>query len=190
MAGPLDRKGMITVERTPLEGLLVITPRVFGDPRGRFLESFNLRQFEEATGVNARFVQDNESLSMAGVLRGLHYQVAPHAQAKLVRVARGAVLDAVVDIRPHSPTFGSHFSLVLDDRDCRSLFIPEGFAHGFRTLEDHTLFQYKCSDYYHPASERTIAWNDPRLAIPWNIADPILSEKDRKGAPFSSLMPA
>jgi dTDP-4-dehydrorhamnose 3,5-epimerase len=174
-------------EPTPLEGLWLIHPQVFGDHRGRFMETFNERAFAQATGVTPHFVQDNESLSMAGVLRGLHFQAAPHAQAKLVRVSRGAVLDVVVDIRPASPTFGKHYAVALDDRDFRMLYIPEGFAHGFRTLEDHTIFNYKCTAYYHPASERTIAWNDPALGIPWGISDPIVSEKDKKGTPFTAM---
>lgn len=177
---------MITVHPTPIDGLLEIRPRVFGDDRGRFMETFNERAFAEATGVKHRFVQDNESLSMAGVLRGLHFQVAPHEQAKLVRVARGSVLDVVVDIRPSSPTFGRHFSAVLDDREHRMLYIPASMAHGFLTLEDATLFTYKCSGYYHPGSERTIAWNDPDLAIPWGVDDPVLSDKDRGGLAFAS----
>lgn len=178
---------MMRVETTPLAGLWLIHPTVFGDHRGRFLEAFNERAFAEATGAEVRFVQDNESLSMAGVLRGLHFQAPPHAQAKLVRVSQGAVLDVVVDIRPTSATFGRHFSVRLDDTDFRMLYIPEGFAHGFRTLEDRTIFTYKCTAYYHPASERTIAWNDPALAIPWGITDPIVSEKDRKGTPFATM---
>lgn len=172
-------------EHTPLEGLWLLQPKVFRDERGHFLESFNRRTFEKATGIRADLVQDNESLSHAGVLRGLHYQAPPHAQAKLVRVSSGSVLDVCVDIRPASPTFGRHFKVVLDARDMRMLYIPEGFAHGFLTLENGTIFTYKCSAYYDPASERTLLWNDPQLAIDWDIAAPVLSAKDRAGMPFA-----
>lgn len=175
----------MTAETTPLEGLWLLRPNVFRDERGHFLETFNHCAFEQATGLRVRFVQDNESLSQAGVLRGLHFQVPPHAQAKLVRVSRGSVLDVCVDIRPTSPTFGRHYSVVLDARELAMLYIPEGFAHGFRTLENETIFTYKCTAYYDPGSERTILWNDPRLGIDWGITDPVLSAKDRAGMPFS-----
>lgn len=175
------------VERTHLEGLLLLRPQVFGDARGWFLESFNTRTFRELTGATVEFVQDNESMSQAGVLRGLHYQEEPYAQAKLVRVVQGAVLDVVVDIRRASPTFGQHMAFQLDSKDKTMLFIPAGFAHGFRTLEDGTIFHYKCSAYYHPPSERTILWNDPALGIAWGIDDPVLSAKDKAGVPFATL---
>ena len=178
---------MITVERTELEGLLILRPRVFRDDRGWFLESFNARAFAETTGVSTVFVQDNESLSQAGVLRGLHFQAAPHAQQKLVRVIRGAVLDVCVDIRPGSPTFGRHVKVALNGEEKTMLYIPEGCAHGFRTLENDTVFSYKCSDYYHPPSERTLLWNDPALGIDWGIADPVLSAKDKAGVPLAQL---
>lgn len=177
---------MITVERTALEGLLILRPKVFRDDRGWFLESFNARAFAEATGLDTAFVQDNESLSQAGVLRGLHYQVAPWAQQKLVRVIQGAVLDVCVDIRPGSPTFGRHLKLELTGEEKTMLFIPAGFAHGFRTLRDGTIFSYKCSAYYHPPAERTLLWNDPALGIDWGIADPVLSPKDKAGLPLSA----
>lgn len=177
------------IEHTPLEGLLVLRPKVFGDTRGWFLESFNARAFREATAVDVDFVQDNESMSQAGVLRGLHYQAAPHAQAKLVRVIRGAVLDVCVDIRAGSPTFGKHFALTLDGEEKTMLYIPAGFAHGFRTLEDGTIFSYKCSAYYHPPSERTIRWNDPALNIDWGIDEPLLSAKDLAGVTLASIIP-
>lgn len=177
------------IEHTPLEGLLVLRPKVFGDTRGWFLESFNARAFREATAVDVDFVQDNESMSQAGVLRGLHYQAAPHAQAKLVRVIRGAVLDVCVDIRAGSPTFGKHFALTLDGEEKAMLYIPAGFAHGFRTLEDGTIFSYKCSAYYHPPSERTIRWNDPALNIDWGIDEPLLSAKDLAGVTLASIIP-
>lgn len=180
---------MITIERTGLEGLLILRPKVFRDDRGWFLESFNMRAFAEATGVRTTFVQDNESLSQAGVLRGLHFQAAPFAQQKLVRVIQGAVLDVCVDIRRDSPTFGRHVTVELTGEEKTMLFIPEGFAHGFRTLRDGTIFSYKCSDYYHPPSERTLLWNDPALGIDWGIAEPILSAKDKAGVPLEQLQP-
>ncbi len=179
---------MMHVETTPLSGLLVIRPTVFRDPRGWFLESFNKRSFEQATGLTAPFVQDNESLSQTGVLRGLHVQTEPHAQAKLVRVVRGAVLDVCLDIRTDSPTFGEHFKIELNGAEKTMLYIPEGFAHGFHTLEDDTVFSYKCTTYYHPPSELTILWNDPAFAIDWRIVDPVLSAKDLRGLPLASIM--
>ncbi|MBP8822937.1 MAG: dTDP-4-dehydrorhamnose 3,5-epimerase [Flavobacteriales bacterium] len=171
---------------TAIGGLLRIRPRVFGDPRGQFMETFNAGQFAKATGITDRFVQDNESRSRAGVLRGLHLQVAPHAQAKLVRVVRGAVLDVCVDCRPGSPTYGQHVGIRLDDRQNELLYIPEGMAHGFVALEEETVFSYKCSAYYAPAAERTILWNDPDLAIDWGIDRPLISDKDLAGAPFKA----
>ena len=176
----------MTAERTPLEGLWLLRPKVFRDARGHFLEPFNRRAFRTATGLDVDFVQDNESLSQSGVVRGLHFQAPPHAQAKLVRVSRGAVLDVCVDIRPASTTYGQHLKVVLDASDMLMLYIPEGFAHGFRTLEDDTIFNYKCTAYYDPASERTILWNDPQLGIDWGITDPLLSAKDRSGVLFTS----
>lgn len=176
------------VETTPLEGLIVLRPNVFRDARGWFLESFNERTVEEAIGRLPRFVQDNESLSQTGVLRGLHFQADPHAQAKLVRVVSGAVLDVCVDIRPASPTFGKHYKLVLDGEEKTMLYIPEGFAHGFRTLADNTIFSYKCTAFYAPSAERCILWNDPALAIDWGISDPVISNKDRAGTPFATLV--
>lgn len=172
-------------ETTPFPGLLVLRPRIFGDERGHFLETFNAAAFAKATGITAPFVQDNESRSRAGVLRGLHLQAAPHAQAKLVRVVAGAVLDICVDARPESPMFGRHYGIRLDAVEKAMLYIPEGFAHGFVALEDDTVFSYKCSAYYHPTAERTIRWDDPELAIDWGMADPIVSAKDRAGLPFA-----
>lgn len=176
---------MIEVTTTPLADLLVIRPKVYRDARGWFLESFNAKAFKDATGITTELVQDNESMSHEGVLRGLHFQAAPHGQAKLVRVIQGAVLDVCVDIRPESPTYGKHFSIELDGEEKTMLYVPIGFAHGFRTLRNHTIFSYKCSAYYHQASERTIRWNDPELNIDWGIADPVLSDKDRAGLPFA-----
>ncbi len=177
---------MIEVFKTRMDGLLRLRPRIFADDRGHFLEPFNTATFARATGITAPFVQDNESCSKAGVLRGLHVQAAPHAQAKLVRVIKGAVLDVCVDLRPGSSTFGEHFSARLDHVDHEMLYVPAGMAHGFLALEDDTIFAYKCSAYYAPAAERTILWNDPDLDIPWGIEKPLISVKDMEGASFAS----
>jgi dTDP-4-dehydrorhamnose 3,5-epimerase len=163
---------------TPIEGLLELEPTVFQDARGYFFESWNEQKFR-AAGLDFQFVQDNESCSEKGVLRGLHFQVAPHAQGKLVRVVRGAVLDVAVDIRPNSATYGQHHALVLSAENKKQFWIPPGFAHGFLTLEDNTIFAYKCTDYYHKDSERSLFWNDPALGIFWGIENPNLSDKDR-----------
>jgi dTDP-4-dehydrorhamnose 3,5-epimerase len=165
------------VIKTPLEGLLVIEPKVFKDHRGYFYESYNAEAFKQA-GVDAVFVQDNQSLSQKGILRGLHFQAPPHAQGKLVRVIKGAVLDVVVDIRKNSPTYGQHFSIELTEENFKMFWIPPGFAHGFVTLEDHTIFSYKCTDVYNKAAEGGLLWNDPELGINWGIEQPVLSEKD------------
>lgn len=156
-------------------------PQVFGDPRGYFFESFSQRTFDEAVRP-IRFVQDNESKSSYGVLRGLHFQKPPYAQSKLVRVVRGTVLDVAVDIRRGSPTFGRHVAVELSGENKRQLFIPRGFAHGFSVLSREAVFQYKCDNYYAPQSEGAIAWNDPRIGIDWRIpaSDVLLSDKDRK----------
>jgi dTDP-4-dehydrorhamnose 3,5-epimerase len=177
---------MMEVERTAIEGVLVLRPKVFQDPRGYFLESFNQEEFTRATGSQTVFVQDNESGSAKGVLRGLHLQVGEHAQAKLVRVTAGAVLDVCVDLRPGSATFGKHVPIRLDARGKTMFFIPPGLAHGFLALEEDTVFLYKCSAPYAPQAERTILWNDPDLAIDWGIADPLVSAKDQAGQPFSA----
>ena len=163
---------------TPIEGLLELEPAVFQDARGYFFESWNEQKFR-AAGLDFQFVQDNESCSEKGVLRGLHFQVAPHAQGKLVRVVRGAVLDVAVDIRPNSATYGQHHALVLSAENKKQFWIPPGFAHGFLTLEDNTIFAYKCTDYYHKDSERSLLWNDPALGIDWGNENPTLSDKDR-----------
>lgn len=167
---------------TGIEGLILLKPRIFQDDRGYFMESFNTSVFENL-GVPVHFVQDNESQSEKGVLRGLHFQKPPHAQAKLVRVIRGAALDVVVDLRTSSPTFGQHRVFTLDDKKKELLFIPEGFAHGFLALETPTLFSYKCSNFYRKDAEDGLRWNDPQFNIAWGIEQPILSEKD-KIAPF------
>ena len=164
---------------TDLDGVVIVEPQIFGDRRGDFFESFSLRAFDEAVRP-IRFVQDNESKSSYGVLRGLHFQKPPHAQSKLVRVISGTVLDVAVDIRRGSPTFGRHVAVELSGENRRQLFIPRGFAHGFVVLSEEAVFQYKCDNYYAPQSEGAIAWNDPQIGIDWRIdpANVILSEKD------------
>ena len=171
--------------KTPIDGLIVIEPRIFGDDRGYFFESFSERDFAEAVGP-VRFVQDNESKSRYGVVRGLHFQKAPYAQSKLVRVVSGAVLDVAVDLRKGSPTFGQYFGVELTGENHRQFFIPKGFAHGFSVLSEEVVFQYKCDEFYHPEAEGAIAWNDPDLAIDWRIpvADIILSAKDSRNPLF------
>lgn len=167
--------------KTEIEGVVVIEPKVFGDHRGYFFESFSERDF--ATQVREiRFVQDNESKSCYGVLRGLHFQKPPYAQSKLVRVVKGAVLDVAVDIRRGSPTFGKHVAVELTEENHRQFFIPRGFAHGFVVLSDEAVFQYKCDSFYAPQHEGAIAWDDPDFAIDWKVPTEklILSEKDRK----------
>lgn len=165
---------------TAVEGVFVIEPTVFGDSRGYFFESFNARDFAQKTGVDVHFVQDNESKSTYGVVRGLHFQRPPYAQAKLVRVVKGTVLDVAVDLRSNSPTFAQHVEVELTADNHRQVFIPKGFAHGFAVLSDEAVFQYKCDDYYHPEAEGALAWNDPMFGIDWRIpADKvILSAKD------------
>ncbi len=161
-----------------LEGVVEYTPRKFGDPRGWLMESYNKRVLE-AAGVEADFVQDNQSFSVKNVLRGLHFQKPPYAQAKLVRVLTGRALDVMVDIRKDSPTYGKHLTVILDAEQSNQVFIPVGFAHGFLTLEDNTTFFYKCSNYYNKESEGGLIWNDPALNIDWNVQDPIVSDKDQ-----------
>jgi len=175
---------------TPLAipAILLIEPKVFGDERGFFFESFNQRAFNEATGLDVQFVQDNHSKSARGVLRGLHYQLPPAAQGKLVRVTAGEVFDVAVDIRPGSPTFGRWVGEVLSTENKRQLWIPAGFAHGFQVLSDSAEFLYKTTDYYAPQYERCIQWNDPDLAIPWPLPDaPELSAKDKAGFAFAEI---
>lgn len=167
---------------TPIADLLIFEPKVFGDDRGFFFESFNERAFEAATGRRVTFVQDNHSRSERGVLRGLHYQIQ-NPQGKLVRVVNGEVLDVAVDIRRQSPTFGQHVAVLLSAENKRQLWIPEGFAHGFVVLSESADFLYKTTDYYTPSAERSIAWNDPTLAIDWQLQgmEPRLSAKDQQG---------
>lgn len=166
---------------TEIEGVVVIEPDVFGDERGYFFESFSEKRFDQMVG-RVDFVQDNESKSHYGVVRGLHFQKGEHAQSKLVRVVLGRVLDVAVDIRRGSPTFGRHVAVELTGENHRQFFIPRGFAHGFAVLSDEAVFQYKCDNYYAPASEGGIAWDDPALAIDWRLpaGEILLSEKDRR----------
>lgn len=168
------------VVKTELEGVIILEPRLFKDDRGYFFESFSQREFDEKVRP-VKFVQDNESKSVYGVLRGLHFQKPPFAQSKLVRVIQGAVLDVAVDIRVGSPTYGKHVAVELTAENHRQLFIPRGFAHGFSVLTDEVVFQYKCDNFYAPQSEGAIVWNDPALGIDWRIpeASVILSEKDK-----------
>lgn len=174
---------------TEIQGLFIIEPDVYGDSRGYFFESFNKRRFKEQTGINVDFVQDNESRSTYGVVRGLHFQRPPHAQAKLVRVVSGRVLDVAVDLREGSPTYGKHVAVELSGENHRQVFIPKGFAHGFSVLSEEAVFQYKCDDYYAPETEGAVAWDDPDIAIDWRISadDMILSEKDKKHPRLSEL---
>ena len=169
----------MNIIKTDIDGVVIIEPKVFGDNRGYFFESFSHREFcEKVRKVD--FVQDNESKSCYGVVRGLHFQKSPYCQSKLVRVVKGAVLDVVVDVRKGSPTFGKHISIELTEDNHRQVFIPRGFAHGFAVLTDVAILQYKCDNYYAPQSEGAIAWDDPDLGIDWKIpADKvILSAKD------------
>ena len=171
---------------TNIPDVKLLKPRVFEDDRGYFFESFRQDVLEEA-GIKTHFVQDNQSMSHKGALRGMHYQIPPHAQDKLVRVTQGAVIDVAVDIRPSSHTFGKHVMQELSAKNGLQMFVPKGFAHGFLVLEDHTIFQYKCSDYYHKDSEKGLQWNDPDLGINWQIENPILSEKDQTQTAFKNL---
>ncbi|MCC2547287.1 dTDP-4-dehydrorhamnose 3,5-epimerase [Hymenobacter sp. BT175] len=165
------------IKQHALQGVVEFTPRVFTDPRGNFFESFSARLMEGA-GAAGEWVQDNQSCSARGVLRGLHFQRPPYAQAKLVRVAAGRALDVVVDLRRSSPTYGQHLSVELDAGRGNVLYVPVGFAHGFMALEDNTLFLYKCSDYYQPSAEGGLLWNDPTLNINWGLTTANVSDKD------------
>lgn len=175
------------IETTPFEGLLIIRPSVFGDERGYFFESWNEVAFRKA-GIDVPFSQDNQSASGKRVLRGLHFQVPPFEQGKLVRVISGAVLDVVVDLRSGQPTFGQHYKIRLDGQEKLMLYIPEGFAHGFKTLEDKTVFFYKCTKVFNRECERSLRWNDPDLGIDWEIDDPILSKKDQQAPLFKDFV--
>jgi dTDP-4-dehydrorhamnose 3,5-epimerase len=175
----------MNIETTPLKDVLILSPNVFNDERGYFFESYNHQKV--ADFIKCEFVQDNESLSQKNVLRGLHFQIPPFAQDKLVRVIKGSVLDIAVDLRKSSPTYGQSFSIILSGENKKQLFIPAGFAHGFITLEDDTIFSYKCSNYYEKNAERTILWNDKSLNIEWNCDQPLLSDKDLIGENFSTF---
>jgi dTDP-4-dehydrorhamnose 3,5-epimerase len=165
---------------TALEGVVIIIPDIYSDERGYFYESFNTKSFAKLLGRDITFVQDNESLSHEGVIRGLHYQLPPHAQSKLVRVVRGSILDVVVDIRQGSPTFGKYVAVELSAENHHQLFIPRGFAHGFKVIEGEAVVQYKCDNHYAPECEGTIRWDDPMLAIDWQIepSQAIVSARD------------
>ncbi|GCA93539.1 MULTISPECIES: dTDP-4-dehydrorhamnose 3,5-epimerase [Microcystis] len=172
---------------TEIPDVLIIEPQVYGDDRGFFLESFNQKDFREKTGVNTTFVQDNHSMSLKNVLRGLHYQI-PNPQGKLVRVVNGSVFDVAVDARKSSPTFGQWVGCVLSAENKRIFWVPEGFAHGFLVLSDRAEFLYKTTNYYYPQYEKTILWNDADLGIDWPLeTPPILSPKDQAGQPFKSV---
>jgi dTDP-4-dehydrorhamnose 3,5-epimerase len=172
--------------RKAIPDVILFEPRVFGDERGFFFESFNEREFVDAVGHGVDFVQDNHSRSRRGVLRGLHYQLPPHAQGKLVRVTSGEVFDVAVDIRKGSPTFGQWVGEILSESNKRQLWIPPGFAHGFVTLSDSADFLYKTSDFYTPTAERCIMWNDPQIGIDWPLTvAPQVSAKDAQGLPFT-----
>ncbi len=174
------------ITKCHIQGLLTIEPTVFGDNRGYFFESFNKDKFD-AEVPNISFVQDNQSMSHKGVLRGLHFQIPPFEQGKLVRVIQGSVLDVAVDIRKGSPTYGQHKSILLSGENNLQFWIPPGFAHGFLTLEDNTIFSYKCTGPYSKESERSILWNDKDLNIDWNISSPIVSEKDQIAETFKQF---
>ncbi|AKE63212.1 dTDP-4-dehydrorhamnose 3,5-epimerase [Microcystis aeruginosa NIES-2549] len=172
---------------TEIPDVLIIEPQVYGDDRGFFLESFNQKDFREKTGVNTTFVQDNHSMSLKNVLRGLHYQI-PNPQGKLVRVVSGSVFDVAVDARQSSPTFGQWVGCVLSAENKRIFWVPEGFAHGFLVLSERAEFLYKTTNYYYPQYEKTILWNDADLGIDWPLeTPPILSPKDQAGQPFKSV---
>lgn len=175
--------------KTNIEGLLIIEPTIFEDRRGYFMESFSQKEFQNIVG-KIDFVQENESKSKYGVVRGLHFQQGEYAQAKLVRVVIGSVLDVAVDIRVGSPTFGQHLAIELSEDNKRQLFIPRGFAHGFSVLSEEAIFQYKCDNYYNPQSEGAILWNDPQLNIDWKIPQEniLLSDKDKTNNLLSTLL--
>ncbi|MEG0007300.1 MAG: dTDP-4-dehydrorhamnose 3,5-epimerase [Aeromonas sp.] len=175
----------MNVIKTSIPDVLIFEPKVFGDDRGFFFESFNHQQFETAIGHQVTFVQDNHSKSSKGVLRGLHYQLPPHAQGKLVRCVAGEVFDVAVDIRKTSPTFGQWVGIYLSGENKRQLWIPEGFAHGFLTLSETAEFLYKTTNYYHPQSERSILWKDTTLNIDWPLSEPTLSKKDENATLLS-----
>lgn len=172
---------------TDIPEVIELIPRVFSDDRGAFFESFQQEKFNNAVGKEVSFVQENESISSKHVIRGLHFQIPPYAQGKLVRVIQGAVIDVAVDIRKNSPSYGKHVTRLLSAENKHQLWIPEGFAHGFVALEEGTIFQYKCTNYYHTASEQSLRWDDPELRIDWGITEGLLSPKDATAPLFHSF---
>lgn len=174
------------ITSTPLQGLMIIQPNIFKDDRGYFFESYNKKVFEDAS-LDLNFVQDNQSLSEKDTLRGLHFQLSPYKQGKLVSVIRGAAQDVVVDIRKNSPTYGKHFSIILNEDNKTCLWVPIGFAHGFLALEDNTILSYKCTEFYNQESEGGIIWNDESLNIKWLCENPKLSKKDKLQQQFKNL---
>lgn len=172
------------IEKTSLEGVLIITPDVFEDNRGHFVETYHSKKYELPL-----FVQDNESLSRQGVLRGLHYQIPPYAQGKLIRVISGRILDVIIDIKYHSPTFSKHICTELSSDDKKQIYIPSGFAHGFIVLSQEAIFTYKCTAFYNPEHERGIIWNDSHLKLDWQIKNPIVGKKDLKNRQLAELIP-
>jgi len=172
--------------KTPIEGLLVIKPKIYGDDRGHFFESWSKESFAE-NGLDLDFVQDNQSLSSKGVLRGLHFQNPPFEQGKLVRVIKGSVLDVVLDVRKESSTYGQHFSIELNEENKTIFWIPPGFAHGFITLENDTIFTYKCTGVYNSASEEALLWSDKDLNIDWGVTNPLVSDKDLVAGSFMNF---
>ena len=179
------------LEKTNLEDCFILSPKVFEDERGTFSETFNAKNFLDQTGIAVTFVQDNQSTSKYGVVRGLHFQTGVHGQTKLVRVVKGSALDVVVDLRKGSPSFGKSFSIVLSGENKKQLFVPRGFAHGFSVLEDDTVFSYKCDAYYNKESERGIVYNDATLAIDWHLSSNamIISKKDLELPTFAAIKP-
>ncbi|MFD1316297.1 dTDP-4-dehydrorhamnose 3,5-epimerase [Namhaeicola litoreus] len=175
----------MTIKTTDLEDVLLITPKVFYDERGYFMETFNQKNFERFSDLT--FVQDNESLSQKNVLRGLHFQKPPFAQAKLIRVVQGSIYDVAVDLRKDSPNYGKYYGHILSAENKHQLFIPIGFAHGFLSREDNTIINYKCSNFYQKEAEDSILWNDENLNIPWGVEHPIITEKDKHAQKFSKF---
>lgn len=174
------------IKKTSIKDLLILTPNIFTDKRGYFMESYNHEKWNKILGVD--FVQDNESVSKKGVIRALHFQNPPFAQDKLVRVVKGSVLDIAVDLRKGSPTYGEHYKILLTEENKKQFFIPKGFAHGFAALEEGTVFAYKCSEYYHAKSEESIIWNDTDLNIDWGVKNPIISDRDASAQKFANFV--
>jgi dTDP-4-dehydrorhamnose 3,5-epimerase len=174
------------VKQTTIPGLLIIQPDIFKDARGYFFESYNKEKFKQI-GIDTDFLQDNQSMSAKGTLRGLHFQNPPFAQGKLLSVIKGSVMDVAVDIRKHSECYGKYFSIVLSEENKTMFWVPPGFAHGFVALEDNTIFSYKCTQVYSKSSEGSLRWNDPDLNIDWNIEGPLISEKDKLAPYFAEL---